>query len=62
MARINFDLGVLSAMEKKREEARGYFEKARVVAKVQGADKLVQKIDAAFAKVQGGQISLPSSV
>ena len=32
VARINFDLGVLSAMKKKREEARGYFEKARVNA------------------------------
>ena len=52
MARINFDLGVLSAMKKKREEARGYFEKARVVAKVQGADKLIRKIDGALAEVQ----------
>ena len=52
IARINFDLGVLSAMNKKREEARDYFEKARVVAKDQGAGKLLQRIDAALAQLQ----------
>ena len=51
IARINFDLGVLSAMKKKREEARTYFEKARVGAESQGADKLMQKIDAAMAQL-----------
>src|SRR5271157_4249477 len=35
IARINFDLGVLSAMKKKRDEARSYFEKARVGAESQ---------------------------
>jgi hypothetical protein len=53
-ARINFDLGLLSAMKKKRNEARSYFEKARVGAESQGADKLLQKIDAALAELQRG--------
>jgi class 3 adenylate cyclase/tetratricopeptide (TPR) repeat protein len=52
MARLNFDLGVLSAMKKKRNEARGYLEKARVGAESQGADKLLQKIDSALAELQ----------
>ena len=51
IARVNFDLGLLSAMKKKREEARRYFEKARVGAKDQGAHKLLQKIDAALAEI-----------
>ena len=51
IARINFDLGVLSAMKKKRDEARSYFEKARVGAESQRADKLLQKIDAALAQL-----------
>jgi hypothetical protein len=51
IARINFDLGVLSTMKRKRSEARSYFEKARVGAECQGADKLVQKIDAALAQL-----------
>ena len=55
VARINFDLGVLSAMKKKRAEARSYFEKARAGAESQGADKLLQKIDAALAELKGGQ-------
>jgi tetratricopeptide (TPR) repeat protein len=49
---INFNLGALSAMKKKkRAEAKGYFEKARAVAEDQGADKLLQKIDAAMAQL-----------
>jgi class 3 adenylate cyclase len=48
---INFNLGALSAMKKKRAEAKGYFEKARVAAEDQGADKLLQKIDAAMAQL-----------
>ena len=55
VARINFDLGVLSALKKKRGEAKSYFEKARVGAESQGADKLLQKIDAALAELQRGQ-------
>jgi class 3 adenylate cyclase len=51
IARVNFDLGVLSAMKKKRDEARRYFEEARVGAKDQGAHKLLQKIDAALAEI-----------
>ena len=50
-ARINFDLGVLFAMRKKRAEARTYFEKARIPAEGQGADKLLQEIDAALAEL-----------
>jgi hypothetical protein len=41
----------LSAMKKKRAEAKGYFEKARAAAEDQGADKLLQKIDAAMAQL-----------
>jgi class 3 adenylate cyclase len=54
-ARINFDLGLLSATKKKRGEAKSYFEKARVGAEDQGAEKLLQRIDAALAELQGGQ-------
>jgi tetratricopeptide (TPR) repeat protein len=50
VARINYDLGVLSAMNKRTEQARAYFDKARVGAECQGADKLVQKIDAALTQ------------
>jgi class 3 adenylate cyclase len=52
VARINYDLGVLSAMKKKRDEARGYLEKARVGAASQGEDNLVQRINAALAELQ----------
>jgi len=55
IARINFDLGVLSALKKKCGEAKSYFEKARVGAEGQGADKLLQKIDAALAELRRGQ-------
>jgi len=48
------ELGVLSATRKKRDEARSYFEKARVGAERQDADKLLQKIDVAFAEFQQG--------
>jgi hypothetical protein len=46
------ELGVLSATRRKRDEARSYFEKARVGAERQGTDKLLQKIDVAFAEFQ----------
>ena len=49
IARINFDLGRLSATKERRKEARAYFEKARVGAESQGADNLLEKIDAAQA-------------
>ena len=52
IARINFDLGVLSAMKKNCVEAKNHFEKARVSAESQGAGKLLQKIDAALAELQ----------
>ncbi|HZZ21897.1 MAG TPA: AAA family ATPase [Roseiarcus sp.] len=48
---IDFNLGALSAMKKRRAEAQSYFEKARAVAEDQGADKLLQKIDAAMAQL-----------
>ena len=51
-ARINLDLGLLSAMRRKRDEARSYFDKARVCAESQCADKLLQKIDAALAELR----------
>jgi class 3 adenylate cyclase len=50
-ALIDFNLGALSAMKTKRAEAKGYFEKARTAAEDQGADKLLQKIDAALAQL-----------
>ena len=50
MARINFDVGRLSAM-KKDEKARGYFEIARIGAESQGAEKLLEKIDAALVQL-----------
>ena len=52
IARINFDLGVLAAMKSKRDEARSYFERARLGAESQNADKLLQKIDAALAELK----------
>jgi tetratricopeptide (TPR) repeat protein len=48
---IDFNLGSLSAMKKRRDEARSYFEKARAAAEDQGAEKLLQKIDAALAQL-----------
>jgi class 3 adenylate cyclase/tetratricopeptide (TPR) repeat protein len=51
MARINFDLGILSAMKKKGDEAKSYFEKARIAAESQGADKFLQRIDTALAEL-----------
>ena len=50
-ALIDFNLGALSAMKKRRDEARSYFEKARAAAEDQGAEKLLQKIDAALAQL-----------
>ena len=52
VARINLGFGQLSAMKRKRNEARSYFERARIGAEAQGADKLVQKIDAASAELR----------
>jgi tetratricopeptide (TPR) repeat protein len=50
-ATIDFNLGSLSAMKRRRDEARSYFEKARAAAEDQGAEKLLQKIDAALAQL-----------
>jgi hypothetical protein len=51
VARINFDLGVLSALKRKKAEARVYFEKARFAAEEQDADRLLQRIDAALTQL-----------
>jgi len=51
VARINYDLGVLSAMNKRTDQAKAYFDKARVGAECQGADKLVQQIDTALLQL-----------
>ena len=50
-ARINFDLGVLSAMKGKRDDVRAYFERARIGAESQGAEKLTRKIDVALMEL-----------
>ena len=42
VARINFDLGVLAAMKQRRDEARGYFERAKAGAEIQGAEIRLQ--------------------
>jgi hypothetical protein len=55
IARINFDLGTLSAMKKRRERAKDYFERARAGAESQGAEKLLQKIDAALLQLGYGK-------
>jgi hypothetical protein len=51
VARINYDLGVLSAMNRRSEQARAYFNKARVGAECQGAEKLTGKIDVALMQL-----------
>ena len=51
VARINYDLGVLSAMNERTEQARAYFNKARFGAECQGAEKLIRKIDVALSRL-----------
>jgi class 3 adenylate cyclase len=51
VARINYDLGVLSAMNRRSKEARAYFNRARVGAECQGAEKLTRKIDVALMEL-----------
>jgi tetratricopeptide (TPR) repeat protein len=51
IARINYDLGALAAIRKRRDEARRYFVQARTSAESQSADKLLQRIDAALAQL-----------
>jgi tetratricopeptide (TPR) repeat protein len=50
-ALIDFNLGALSAMKKRRDEAGSYFEKARAAAEDQSAERLLQKINAALAQL-----------
>jgi hypothetical protein len=54
-ARINLNLGILSAMENKHADAKRHLEKARIAAESQGADKLQQRIDTALAELRCGQ-------
>jgi class 3 adenylate cyclase len=49
IARVNFNLGVLSAMKRKRETAKAFFERARATADRQGEEALLKKIDAAMS-------------
>jgi hypothetical protein len=51
IARINYDLGVLAAIRKRRDEARRYFALARAGAESQAADQLLRRIDAALAQL-----------
>jgi hypothetical protein len=51
VARINYNLGVLSAMNKRTEQARAYYNKARVGAECQSAEKLTRKIDVALTQL-----------
>ena len=50
-ARINYGLGILSALNRRREKARTYFERARTCAERQGAAALLQQIDGALEKL-----------
>jgi len=50
-ARIEFDLGLLSAMKKNRDRARTHFDNARIAAIDQDADMMVKKIDAAISEL-----------
>ena len=52
IARINFNLGVLSAKARKREAAKGHFERARAAADSQGETALLKRIDAAMAGIE----------
>jgi hypothetical protein len=50
-ARIEFNLGLLSAMKKNRDRARTHFDNARIVAIDQDSDPMVKKIDAAILEL-----------
>jgi len=51
LARINYNLGVLSMIKRKRVKARAYLERARDAALIQEEAAMVERIDAALAKV-----------
>ncbi len=51
IARINYNLGLLSAIRRNRPRARDYLERARKAAHGQGESAMVGKIDAALADV-----------
>jgi hypothetical protein len=49
--RIEFNLGLLSAMKKNRDRARTHFDNARIAAIDQDEDLMVKKIDAAISEL-----------
>jgi hypothetical protein len=49
VARVNFDLGQLAALRKRRGNARELFERARLGAASQGEDLLLRRIEGAVA-------------
>jgi hypothetical protein len=51
IARIDFDRGQLLEMRGKRAKARGFFERARRIAGVQGLDVLKRRSEAALARL-----------
>lgn len=51
LARINYNLGLLSTMRGKRGQALGYLQRAREAAESQGEAAMVSRIDAALATV-----------
>jgi len=51
LARIEFNLGLLSAMKKNRDRALTHFGNARIAAIDQDADMMVKKIDAAISEL-----------
>jgi class 3 adenylate cyclase/tetratricopeptide (TPR) repeat protein len=51
VARINFNLGVLSARKGKRENAKAYFERARAGAHKQREETLLKRIDTALMEL-----------
>ena len=62
VARINFDLGILSAMKKKRGEARGYFNKARVAPKVSARTNCCKRSIPRSRNYREASEGLPASV
>jgi class 3 adenylate cyclase len=64
IARIHFNLGVLSARKRRISEAKQHFEKARAGSQNQGADKLLRRIDAALAALPwaGKRVAASKSV
>src|SRR5258708_1640644 len=51
-ARINFDLGVVHTIKKRRDKAVAFYRKARTIADALGNTTLLSKIDAAVAAMR----------